>query len=158
VLFRSGSKHYDWEIKGAPIRIEIGPKDIENGTLVFARRDLSTKKTIKRSDLAAECGIALSEVGAELLDRAKRILADGIRSIETVQEYRAAASNGWDGVVRTHWCGDMGCAEQMEKDLDKSFLGYPLADIATGALEESDGSCMNCGKPTRTVVLLSKNY
>jgi prolyl-tRNA synthetase len=155
---RPGSKHYDWEIKGAPIRIEIGPKDIENGTLVFARRDLSTKRTIQRSDLAAECGIALSEVGDELLNRAKLIIADGIRTVATIDDLRRLQKEGWDGVVRTCWCGDMGCAEQMEKDMDKSFLGYPLADIATGALESSEGVCMNCGRPTRTVVLLSKNY
>jgi prolyl-tRNA synthetase len=155
---RPGSKHYDWEIKGAPIRVEIGPRDIENGTLVFARRDLSTKRTVKRSDLAVECRTALEEVGSELLSRARRIIEKGIRTVDTIEDFRRFQAEGWDGVVRTHWCGEMGCAEQMEKDMDKVFLGYPLADIATGALEQSKGGCLNCGKPTSTVVLLAKNY
>jgi len=155
---RPGSKHYDWEIKGAPIRIEIGPRDITEGKLVLARRDLSTKRTIERKDLASELKKALSEVEEELLSRARSILDVGIKDVDSLDDGKALLSSAWEGVVRTHWCGEMDCAEEMEKGMDRSFLGYPLKDSTSGELHRSKGNCMVCGRPTETIVLLSKSY
>lgn len=154
---RPGSKHYDWEIKGVPVRIEIGPRDIENNTLVFKRRDLSTKEFVKRADLRSECERALKEVEDELTRRAAEILDNGIRDADSLDD-GTKLLEGWDGIVRTHWCGEMECAEQMEKTLERTFLGYPLADIETGEYQKDAGNCMNCGRPTETIVLLSKSY
>jgi prolyl-tRNA synthetase len=154
---RPGSKHYDWEIRGIPVRIEIGPKDIEKGTLVFARRDLSTKTFINRSDLKEEAGKILEEVQDELLGRARKIIADGIKDVDSLDD-GIKLLEGWDGVIRAHWCGEMDCAEEMEKALDKTFLGFPMGDVDSGEEEKRPGNCMFCGRPTETVVMLSKSY
>jgi len=154
---RPGSKHYDWEIRGVPVRIEIGPRDIEKGTLVFARRDLSTKIFVQRSDLGAEADKILEEVQGELLRRARQIIADGIRDVDSLDD-GVKLLEEWDGVIRTHWCGEMECAEEMEKALDKTFLGFPMKDVDSGEEEKSAGNCMFCGRPTETVVMLSKSY
>ncbi|MBN1540403.1 MAG: proline--tRNA ligase [Candidatus Thermoplasmatota archaeon] len=155
---RPGSKHYDWEIKGVPIRIEIGPRDIEKGTIVFARRDLSSKSFIKRSELKAEAEKALEEVQDELHRRAREIVDNGVRDVDSLDDGIKLLGTGWDGVISTHWCGEMDCAEEMEKVLDKTFLGFPLKDVDTVEEEKSPGNCMFCGRPTETVVMLSKSY
>lgn len=154
---RPGSKHYDWEIKGVPIRIEIGPRDIEKNSLVFKRRDLSTKEFIDRKDLKDECTRALEEVEKELRRRAAEIQENGIRDVDSLDDALDLLKN-WDGILRTRWCGEMDCAEQIEKTLDRSFLGFPMADMDTGELQKESGNCMNCGRPTDTVVFLSKSY
>ncbi|MBN1390177.1 MAG: proline--tRNA ligase [Candidatus Thermoplasmatota archaeon] len=155
---RPGSKHYDWEIKGVPIRIEIGPRDIEKGTLVFARRDLSTKSFIKRSDLKVEADRALNQVQDELLRRAQEIVEKGVRDVDSLDDGIKLLGSGWDGIIRTHWCGEMDCAGEMEKGLDRTFLGFPMNDAGSGEEEKSPGNCMFCGRPTETVVMLSKSY
>jgi prolyl-tRNA synthetase len=154
---RPGSKHYDWEIRGVPVRIEIGPRDIEKGTLVFARRDLSTKSFIQRSDLEEEARKTLEEIQGELLRRAQDIIDKGIKDVDSLDDGIKLLEE-WDGVVRTHWCGEMECAEEMEKALDKTFLGFPMKDLDSGEEEKRPGNCMFCGRPTETVVLLSKSY
>jgi prolyl-tRNA synthetase len=154
---RPGSKHYDWEIKGVPVRIEIGPKDIEKNSLVFKRRDLSTKEFIDRADLRTSCQRALDEIEEELKRRAAEILDNGVKDADSIDDGLKLLEN-WDGIIRTRWCGEMECAEEMEKILDKTFLGFPLADIDTGEYQKSTGNCMNCGRPTDTVVMLSKSY
>ncbi|MDG6223927.1 MAG: proline--tRNA ligase [Candidatus Thermoplasmatota archaeon] len=153
---RPGSKHYDWEIKGVPIRIELGPRDIEAGTLVFARRDLSTKRTVSRSDLRSETRRAMDDIEVELSGRARSILDNGVRFAGSPEEYRKLSHEGWDGVVKANWCGEMGCAESMERALDRTFLGYPLSD--SGEVETSPGGCYECGSPTDKIVLLSRSY
>ncbi|MFW3146132.1 MAG: proline--tRNA ligase [Thermoplasmatota archaeon] len=155
---RPGSKHYDWEIKGVPIRVEIGPKDIEKGTLVFARRDLSTKRFIQRKDLKEEAERALEEVHGELMKRAEDIIENGIREVDSLDDGIRLKESGWDGIIKTHWCGEMDCAGEMEKGLDKTFLGFPLKDIHKGEYESSPGNCMFCGRPTDSVVMLSRSY
>ena len=154
---RPGSKHYDWELKGVPIRVEIGPRDIEKGSLVFKRRDLSTKAFIDRKDLRVECDKALEEVEDELKRRAKEILDDGIKDADSLDD-GVKLLKEWDGIIRTRWCGEMDCAREMEKALDKTFLGFPLDNNGTGDLQKEDGNCMFCGRPTDTVVYLSKSY
>ena len=61
-------------------------------------------------------------------------------------------------MVKANWCGDMNCAESMEKALDRTFLGYPLKGIDSGEVETSPGGCYECGSPTDMVVLLSRSY
>ncbi|MGA1873028.1 MAG: proline--tRNA ligase [Thermoplasmatota archaeon] len=155
---RPGSKHYDWEIKGVPVRIEIGPRDIENGTLVFARRDLSTKSFIKRSNLKEEAEKVLGEIQEELLRRAREIVGKGVRDADSLDDGIKLLDSDWDGIIKTHWCGEMDCAEEMEKGLDKTFLGFPLRDAESGEIEKDQGNCMFCGRPTDTVVMLSRSY
>ncbi len=155
---RPGSKHFDWEIKGVPVRIELGPRDIENGTLVFARRDLSTKRIVKKADLKEEAAKELTDIGSELLSRAKAILDVGIKSASTYEVAKRLISDGWDGIIRTNWCANMDCAEEIEKALDKAFLGYPLKDVTSGKVIEDNGQCMACGKPCNTVVFLGRSY
>jgi len=154
---RPGSKHYDWEIKGVPVRIEIGPRDIENKTLVLARRDLSSKRTVQRVNLKKECASILDEIEQELRKRAGDILDEGIRSVDSLDD-GIALLREWDGIIRTHWCGEMDCAEEMEKGLDRTFLGFPLEDYRTGELQKEPGNCMFCGRPTDTIVYLSRSY
>jgi len=155
---RPGSKHYDWEIKGVPVRIEIGPRDLEKGTLVLARRDLSTKETIERSELREALERVLADIEKELLSRAERILEEGIREVDSIYDASDLVKEGWEGVIKTHWCGEMDCAEEMEKTLDRTFLGFPVEDPDSGELLEEDGNCMVCGRPCRTLVYLSRSY
>ncbi len=155
---RPGSKHYDWEIKGVPIRVEIGPRDIENNTLVFKRRDLSTKAFIERKDLKDEAQKALDEVEKELLSRVENIMEDGVKEVDSIYDGKDLLETGWDGIIKTNWCGEMDCAREMETQMDKTFLGYPLKDAVSGETEKKEGNCMNCGKPCETVVMLSKSY
>jgi len=106
----------------------------------------------------SEAEKALEEVQVELLRRAQEIVDNGVREVDSLDDGIKLLRSGWDGLLKTHWCGEMDCAEEMEKGLDKTFLGFPLKDASSGELEASPGNCMFCGRSTETVVMLSKSY
>ena len=116
------------------------------------------KRSIKRTDLKEELDAELSSIEEELENRARRIIDEGIRSVDSLDDGIKLLASGWDGIIRTNWCGEMDCAEEMEKGLDKTFLGYPLKDVDSGEEEKEQGNCMFCGRPTDKVVYISKSY
>lgn len=158
----AGSKYYDWELKGVPLRIEIGPRDVESKKAVLVARDLGHKlgKTFVSSEnLAKEVESALHAIQARMREKAQQIIATHQKPVTTIVD----AKQG-DGITVLAWCGDEACGLRIEKETEKAVLGVPVKVVRHGekaAIEEEQhpgGMCGACGKQTSTVVRVARTY
>ncbi|RLF28371.1 MAG: proline--tRNA ligase [Thermoplasmata archaeon] len=142
-----GRKYYEWELKGVPVRVEVGPRDVEKGTVVLARRDTGEKREVKLEDVVSEVQNLFEDISRNLIETAKRLLESSFFRVKNVDEAR-----GKKGIVEIPWCGREECAVEMEKVLDMRTLGEPLD------AEECDENCPVCGEKAKTWVRLAKTY
>ncbi len=143
---RPGAKYYHWEMRGVPLRIEIGPRDIDTNTIVAVTRDGQKIKLDRRGAVEGVFSI-LAEFRERIWQAARQAMADRIAVAETLEETAEAVKNG---VVVVHWCGSQECAEKIEIAVDASILG---SDIRSDQITVSDGPCVACGgKGTSTLV------
>jgi len=137
-----GSKFYDWELKGVPLRIEIGPKDIENNVVSIATRD-GIKKRIARNELE-KIKDELAEYDERLYRKAEEFLRQHIYIMEKLEKK--------EGIIEVPWCGKEECGLKMEEELDMKSLGTPLPG------KECDKNCPICGGKATTWLRLAKIY
>jgi prolyl-tRNA synthetase len=141
---RPGSKFFDWEIKGVPLRLELGMRDIENGVVTFARRDNGEKGTISLEDLAPGVRMILEMIRKNMYERAwekQRKNATDIESLKDVPE----------STLRFGWCGSEECGHRFEDENDLKLLGTPYV------AEKFRGKCIICGRPTEKAAYASRS-
>lgn len=139
---RPGSKYYDWEIKGVPLRLELGGRDIENDVVTFARRDNGEKGTMDLATVAEGVKLMLNVIADSMYARAKEIQESHMADIQTMDDVPE------DRILRFGWCGSPECGHAFEDKFDIKILGH--------AYKSSDcfqGRCIVCGKPTDKQVL-----
>ena len=137
---RPGAKYYHWEMRGVPLRLEIGPKDLEAGVVTAVTR-LGTKSRIPRADLTTGVREILGQLQDQLLARAGEDLKARITSTTTLAETALAVKTG---VALAPWCGSRECAEALEQQVDASVLGTEVRGYGT---EGTGAPCIICGKP-----------
>jgi len=142
-----GNKYYDWELKGVPLRIEIGPKDIEKKEIVLVRRDTNEKKSVLINESVKIVKEYLDKISKHLYDNAKKLLEENIHRVKTEDEAKSLK-----GIVELPWCGVKDCALQIENILDGNTLGEPIDN------KECKDSCPVCGKPAITWMRYAKSY
>jgi prolyl-tRNA synthetase len=143
---RPGAKYYHWEMRGVPLRIEIGPRDIDANTIVAVTRDGQKIKLDRRGAVEGVFSI-LAEFRERIWQTARQAMADRITVAATLEETAEAVKNG---VAVVHWCGSQECAEKIETAVDASILG---SDIRSDQITVSDGPCVACGgRGTSTLV------
>ena len=160
-----GFKFNDWEMRGVPIRIELGPKDMEKGQCVMVRRDNGQKAFIAQADAEKALGDALEQYGKGLLERAWATLTQNVKEVKTAEEAKAVV-----GLARTGWCGAEACGMKIQTVTEKTVLGVP-PDVAFGASFKGPatgnlvlpgkgfkGPCAGCGQETTTPVIVAKTY
>ncbi|MDD1768255.1 MAG: proline--tRNA ligase [Methanomassiliicoccales archaeon] len=140
---RPGSKFYDWEIKGVPLRLEIGSRDIKEGVVTYARRDSGAKGTVMASEVVPESKRLLDEIANDLLGKARKTMSD---SIETVDNLGSLPKK----ILRFGWCGSKDCGREFETRTELKLLGTPYQT------EEFVGKCIVCGKDTETIVYAAR--
>ena len=146
-----GWKCAQYEMKGVPLRIELGPRDIENGVCVAVRRDSFEKTTVQLNALAEAVPALLEQVQQGLYDRAKRNLDEHTRDCATMEDVkRFIETEG--GFARTKWCGDLACELKMKEDAGVSSRCMPLAQSGT------KGKCVCCGKEAATDIFWGVAY
>ena len=121
-----GWKFAQWEMKGVPLRLEIGPKDIENGQCVLVRRDNREKAFTKLEDLEAAIPALLDALGKSLYARAEANRAGRTWTATTMDEVLERAG-GENGYIKTMWCGDLACEEVMKEKAGLSSRCMPFA-------------------------------
>lgn len=146
-----GSKFYDWELKGVPLRIEIGPKDIEQGNLTLVRRDTGTKISCKRDSLKIILKI-LDETKTNLKLRAWQWMREHIKKIVSIDEAKRWI-NMSGGIVEIPWCGLEKCGLHIEVKTEARVLGIPIDSII-----EIFGKCPSCGKRGEFIIRIAKAY
>ncbi len=145
--YSPGFKFNEWELKGVPLRIEIGPKDLKAKEMTVVRR-LGGKK-LKIRDVA-EVPTLLDAVQKEMLERSKKFLKENIKDIVTMDELKKVKF----GIARTNWCGSGDCEDWVKGQTG----GAEIRGTLYGKKETPFGNCVYCGKKASHVVYVAKAY
>ncbi len=146
-----GWKFANWEMKGVPLRIEIGPKDMENNQCVAVRRDNREKTFLSLDELEAKIPQLLDDVHNGLYEKAKKNLTDHIYPAFSLEEAKAIQEeNG--GFIKTMWCGDLECELKMKEEAGMSSRCIPFAQ------EHLSDVCPICGKPAKHMIYWGVAY
>ena len=149
--YRPGAKFAEYELKGVPVRIAIGKRDLENGTVEIARRDTLAKQTVAQNDVVDFVSNLLEEIQDNLFQKAIDFRAEHTTSVYNFEEFKTAIANK-GGFVSAHWDGTEE-TENKIKDLTKATIRC----IPNDAKEEI-GTCVFSGKPSSKRVLFAKAY
>jgi prolyl-tRNA synthetase len=148
-----GFKFNEWELRGAPLRLEIGPKDVESDRVVLARRDLpgkEGKQSAPRSGLKEAVGWVLNAIQADMLAAAT---AYRDANIHTARDYDGLKEIVIDGWARAYWCGDDACETQIKEETKATNRCIPLDQQEAGR-----GQCVVCGKEAQEWSLWARAY
>ncbi len=146
-----GWKFSQWEMKGVPLRLEIGPKDIEKNQCVLVRRDTREKYFVSLDDLETEIPRLLNELARNLYNRALENRENRTWSATTMDEVKELAEKN-NGYIKTMWCGDLACEEKMKEEVGLSSRCMPFEQ------EHISDVCPCCGKPANLMVYWGKAY
>jgi len=148
-----GWKYNYWELKGVPIRIEIGPKDIEKKQLVLVRRDTGEKVPVKESELVDEISKLSEEIQRNLERMAEEFFKEHIFEAQSMQDLkRILKENG--GLVKVSWCGSVECADYIKAET----IGGDIRGVPLGKEEKPGEKCIWCGKKANQLVYVGKAY
>ncbi|MFQ6077230.1 MAG: proline--tRNA ligase, partial [Candidatus Bathyarchaeia archaeon] len=147
-----GSKFYDWELRGVPIRVEVGPRDLERGEVTLVRRDTLEKSSCDREGVVGSIMELMAEIGEGLKGRAEEWLRSRLHRARSLEEAKNIIDSR-QGVVEIPWCGGDGCGLRMESEVDARVLGTPM-----DSEEGDEGRCPVCGSRAKGVIRLAKAY
>ena len=148
---KPGFKFAEWELKGVPVRITIGPKDLQNGTFEVARRDTLSKEVILKDEIVNHVSALLETIQADLFKKALDYRNTHITEVETFEEFKDVLDTK-GGFISAHWDGTAETEEKI-KDLTKATIRC----IPLDRLEEA-GGCVFTGNPSQGRVLFAKAY
>jgi len=148
---KPGWKFAEYELKGVPLRIAIGPRDIENGTVELARRDTLTKEIVQQENLVSVIENLLVEIQESLLHKAMEFRNSHITKVNTFDEFKEILENK-GGFVSAHWDGTDETEDKIKHLTKATIRCIPLED----SIEE--GVCVFSGKPSQRRVLFAKAY
>lgn len=144
-----GWKFNEWELKGVPLRIEIGPRDIENGVATCARRDTNEKFTLPLNDLAGGVQKALDDIQKSMLDIADAFRLAHTKDVFNMEELEQQVNGGY---ARAMWCGDKACEDAVKEKTGATSRNMPFDQTAIG------DTCVCCGKKADKVMYFAKAY
>jgi len=144
-----GFKFNDWEMKGIPIRIEIGPKDIAKKQVVLVRRHNRTKTSLNMDSLTEEISSELKNIQKEMFDAAKKILDERIVRVSEYQQFKEQLDNG--KMIDCSWCGNQTCEDKIKEETG--------ADIRVITSDNTKAeTCIYCKNSGTTNVLFARGY
>lgn len=146
-----GWKFSEYEMKGVPLRLEIGPRDIEAGQALVARRDTGEKLTLPLTDLSQKLPELLETMQADLLARAAESLNSRIYTAQDYEQFKALIRTK-PGFVKAMWCGELACEEKIKEETSATSRCIPFEQ------ETVAETCVCCGKPSKQMVLWGKAY
>lgn len=149
---KPGFKFAEWELKGVPVRLAIGPRDIENNTVEIARRDTGVKETFDLSnDLVEKVDDLLAEIQSNIYQKAFDFRAEHTTPVDTYDEFKEILE-GKGGFVSAHWDGTAETEEKIKEETKATIRCIPLND------DVEEGVCIYSGKPSKRRVLFAKAY
>ncbi len=146
-----GWKCAQYEMKGVPLRVELGPRDIENGVCVAVRRDSGEKTTVPLAELTQRVPELLDAVQKGLYEKAKLNLEEHIFAAHSIEEARALQEEH-GGFIKTMWCGELACETAMKEQAGMSSRCLPFEQ------EQLDTVCACCGKPAKQMIYWGVAY
>jgi prolyl-tRNA synthetase len=146
-----GFKFNEWELKGVPLRLEIGPKDIEKGTTLAMRRDTLEKMSLEMENIASAVQQLLDDIHASMLNKAKTYLANHTYDVATLEEMGEHLDHG-KGYVRAMWCGERACEDAIKEKFSATARNMPFDQ------QDISDHCICCGKPAKKLVFWARAY
>jgi prolyl-tRNA synthetase len=145
-----GWKFAEWELRGVPVRLEIGPKDLEQQQVVLARRDTRAKQAVPMESLEARATALLEEIQAELFRRALDFRESHTGSADTYDELKQMME-GRPGFVYAYWCGSDRCEAEIKAETQATIRNLPFE-------VDTNGVCIKCGRPAIAKARFAKAY
>lgn len=148
-----GFKYHEWELRGVPLRLEIGPKDVQKNSVMAARRDIpgrDGKSFLSQDNLAPQVQELLDTIQAALLKRATDFRDANIHEVNSYDELKAVVESGW---ASAFWCGSPECEAKVKEDTKATTRCQPLDQV-----EDQHGKCVVCGKDAPNRIYFSKAY
>lgn len=150
--YTPGYKFNDWELKGVPVRIEIGPRDIEKKQVVMVRRDTGEKLFVPIAEVNTKLKSLLKEIQKNLLNKAKAYLKSAVAEVKTWDEFLKAIDD--KKMVLAPWCAESECEDWIK---DKA-QGVKSINIPFDQPKKLPEKCAHCGKPAKCVAYFAKSY
>jgi prolyl-tRNA synthetase len=157
---RPGWKFNFWELKGVPLRIEVGPKDLEKGQLCLARRfqaapeseGRSGKEFVKRDVALAGIPEILAAMQREIYERALDFQKSRSRTIDAIEDFERFFTQEGGGFSYSHWCGSDDCERALAETYKTTIRTIPAEE------NPEPGACIRCGKPSPQRVVMAQSY
>lgn len=149
--YTPGWKFNEWEMRGVPLRLEIGPKDMAQGQVMLARRDTGKKTAVKEENLVETVKELLDNIQENLFTRAKKFLEENIRETSNYNEFKKIIEKQ-RGLIKTYWCGSKDCEDKIKEETKASIRCIPFEQ------EKVSGKCIYCGKESSTLVYFARAY
>ena len=149
--YTPGYKFNDWEMRGVPVRIEIGPRDIENGECVFVRRDTLEKITVKLSEIDIKLGEILEQIQQNMYNECKANMKRRTSIATNLDEF-VEKINTNQGFIKTMWCGSQECEDKIKDLTGAHSRCIPFEK------ENLGNKCVCCGKPANINIIWGRQY
>ena len=149
---RPGFKFAEWELKGVPVRVVIGPRDLESGNVELARRDTSTKESLPQEGLALRVKALMDEIQANLYNKALKFRDDNVFKVDTWEEFKEKIEKG--GFLLCHWDGTAETEEKIKEETKATIRCIPIDSCVC----EEEGRCIYTGKPSHRRVIFARAY
>ena len=147
--YTAGYKFNHWELKGVPIRLEIGPKDIQKEQVILVRRDTGEKKAVKFEKLSEEIENTLNSIQKNLYEKAKKLLEENIVEVDSYKDLKKAIEE--KKMAKLSFCCSVECEEKIKEDTGATSSCIPFENF-------EEGKCVVCGKNTEKSVYFAKHY
>jgi len=154
---RPGEKYYEWERKGVPVRLEVGPRDVASGTAMAKTRisDAKDKVKVPFDDIGVHVGKLLDEVQRTLFQRALAFRQSNMTTVDAWSDFEAVFADQGSKFVLAHWDGTTETELAIKEATKATIRCIPLSDEG---LDDGPGKCVKTGKPSAQRVLFAKNY
>ncbi len=149
--YKPGFKYNEWEVRGVPIRVEVGPRDLEKEQVVFVRRDNGEKIFVPASEARAKIDEVLNAIQTNLFENARKRMEDRTVVIDDYEEMKRMNEEN-SGFFWAHWCGDRACEDRLQEETKATIRCLPFDQ------RKEPGKCLLCGKPSSERVLMAKAY
>lgn len=146
---RPGPKFFEWEKKGVPLRIEIGPRDLTNKKLVIVRRDENEKQVIDEEKAVTTALNLLDEIQKNLFKKAQNLLKEKTKEVDTWEDFKKQVEVGF---ALSYWCGSAACEEEIKQETKATIRNIPFEK------SQKEGKCLRCGNKSETRVIFAKAY
>jgi prolyl-tRNA synthetase len=147
---RPGFKFADYELKGVPVRLAIGARDLEEGTVELMRRDTLEKETLPIDNIARVVADMLEDIQANIFQKALKHREEMTRTVETYDEFKVEIEKG--GFILAHWDGTTETEEKIKEETKATIRCIPLEG------DKTPGKCMVTGRPSACRVIFARNY
>lgn len=147
--YTAGWKFNEWELKGVPIRLEVGPKDVEKKQVMLVRRDNGDKITVKEKEIGRALASLLERMQKDMLKRAEKFLKDNMAEAKSYAELKKHIRQ--KKMVLTGWCGKQTCEDKVQDETAATIRVIPFG-------KKAKGKCVCCGKKAKERVYIGKGY